>query len=298
MSPAAPRARTRYFFGDSNSADASNSVVIQANSFANITAGKGAYGILLNNGAGVPGAQIKDNSFSGLSGNWTRAIGLEGPTPNAVVSGNSFSNLTATGPDKSAVFFEANPDGGTVAIMHNSFLGTGYLGAAIHPNHLPGGSGTQYAYMLDAESNYWGDVAGPGPVGPGGGVNVGPQVDFQPWCNADFSDCTLRLPATISMQVSPSPAEVGDVVNMDTLVTADDVYGMQLNVQFDVTALEFQTAGSLHNDVSAAGWYWDSVPENFIAVDGGRRLSGSMSSGHPTPAMLTGQMSPPGSSSA
>ena len=79
---------------------------------------------------------------------------------------------------------------------------------------------------------------------------------------------------------------------MDSQVTGDNVYGMQLRVSFDATELEFQAAGSLHNNVPAAGsgWYWDNVPENFVAVTGGRRLSGSMTpTYHPNPATLTGQ---------
>ena len=107
-------------------------------------------------------------------------------------------------------------------------------------------------------------------MGLGSGDKVSANVDFQPWCNADFSNCTYGLPTTIAMQVSSSPAEVGEVVTMDTLVTADDVYGMQLNVQFDATKLEFQAPpASSHNDVAAAGWYWDILGENFKPLPGG-----------------------------
>ena len=151
-----------------------------------------------------------------------------------------------------------------------------------------------YVGDVNAEKNYWGAESGPGPVGPGTGAKVSTNVDYQPWCNVDFSRCSYYPMGTISMQTSGTPAEVGDIVTMDSLVTVDGVYGMQLRVSFDATELEFQAAGSLHNDVSAAGWFWDSVPENFIAVTGGRRLSGSMTSAHPTPAhpnpaTLTGQ---------
>ena len=74
-------------------------------------------------------------------------------------------------------------------------------------------------------------------------------------------------------------------------MTAGDVYGMQLRVSFDATELEFQAAGSLHNDVSAAGWFWDTVPENFIAVAGGQTALGQHRPRPPAPdpATLTGQ---------
>ena len=151
---------------DSASADPSTGLVIEDNNFSDIaSASKGAYGVILNNAAGAPGAQIKDNTFSGLSGGWTHAIGLEGPTPSAVVSGNEFSGLTAAGADNAAILFEKNPVGNTVTIYHNKFNGTAFYGVAIHPNDLPGGS-NGYNYAVNADNNYWGDVSGPGPVGP------------------------------------------------------------------------------------------------------------------------------------
>ena len=57
------------------------------------------------------------------------------------------------------------------------------------------------------------------------------------------------------------------------------------------TKLEFQAPpASSYNNVVAAGWYWDYVPENFGPVTGGTRLSGNMTpTNHPNPAMLTGQ---------
>ena len=236
----------------------------------------------------MPDAQIKDNTFSGLSGLWTHAIGLEGPTPGAVVSGNDFSGLTATSADNLAIHFEKNPVGNTVTIYHNKFNGSAFYGVGINAVDLPGGC-NHYNYAVNSESNYWGDVSGPGPVGLGSGAKVGPGIDFQPWCNADFSNCSYYPTGTIAMQTSGTPAEVGDIVTMDSKVTVDGVYGMQLRVSFDATALEFQAPpASSYNNVDAAGWYWDTVPKNFAVVAGGRWLSGSMST-HPNPATLTGQ---------
>jgi len=167
---------------DSTSADASTGLVIQDNTFSDIaSASKGAYGVILNNKTGVPGAQIKDNTFSGLNGGWTHAIGLEGPTPNAVVSGNVFSGLTAAGADNAAIFFEKNSVGNTVTIEHNQFNGAGFYGVAIHPNDLPSGS-NGYNYTVNADINYWGATSGPGPVGMGTGAKVGTNVTYSPWC--------------------------------------------------------------------------------------------------------------------
>ena len=81
--------------GDSNTTDAATGLKIRANTFSNISALRGAYGVILNNGAGNPGAIIEANAFNGLSGAWTHAIGLEGPTENQYEN-NAFAGLTAT----------------------------------------------------------------------------------------------------------------------------------------------------------------------------------------------------------
>jgi len=163
----------------SASTDSSTGLVIQDNTFTDIASASGAYGIIINNKAGAPGAQIKDNTFSGLNGGWTHAIGLEGPTPNAIVTGNIFSGLTA-GADNTAIFFEDNPNGGTVTVSGNQFNGTASYGVAIHPDDLPGGS-NNYNYTVTAKNNWWGDASGPGPVGPGTGAKVSANVDYTPW---------------------------------------------------------------------------------------------------------------------
>ena len=68
---------------------------------------------------------------------------------------------------------------------------------------------------------------------------------------------------------------------------------LQLVVNHNNTILNF-TSG-VRNDVLTATppWAWDIVPEDFVAVTGGRRVSGSMSAqqpyNHTAGANLTGQ---------
>jgi len=162
---------------DSTATNASEGLVIEANTFTDIASDtKGAYGVIINNKTGAPGAQIKNNVFGGMNGGWTHAIGLEGPTPNAVVTGNVFSGLTAAGADNIAVHFEDNPVAATVAVSGNQFNGGGYYGVAINPDDLPGGANGS-SYIVTAENNWWGSACGPSAAG----VSVGPNVDFAPW---------------------------------------------------------------------------------------------------------------------
>jgi hypothetical protein len=199
---------------DMASTNSSTGLLIQSNTFTNIASGtKGAYGVILNNGAGVPGAQIKDNTFSGLSGGWIHAIGLEGPTPNAIVTGNIFSNLTASG---FAIFFEKNSVGNTVTVSNNQFNGNTFYGVAVHPNDLPGGA-NGYNYIVNAKNNWWGAVSGPldnktlpgtpnynNPSGTGNKVST--YVDYSPWCsNSACNDAPIITEgASINVTMSAS----------------------------------------------------------------------------------------------
>ena len=71
-------------------------------------------------------------------------------------------------------------------------------------------------------------------------------------------------------------------------MTADGVYGMQLNVQFDATNLQF--VSGIEEQCASAGWGWDFPIENFAPVSGGVRVSGTMKDPpHANPATLAGQ---------
>jgi len=96
------------------------------------TKGQGANGILINhtNGKGVNtgrtvAPQITNNTISNLEGLWVHGIGLEGNTPDAVLSNNIITGLTdhKTPSDAFAVFFEDN-DGKTTVSIDGQTLGS------------------------------------------------------------------------------------------------------------------------------------------------------------------------------
>jgi nitrous oxidase accessory protein NosD len=177
------------FIGDSLAADPSLNILIEGNTIEDITSvTRGAYGVQVNNGAstlpaatGYTEVTVKDNIIDDLNGGgWAHAVGLEGDTPVAVVTGNCISDvidLTPSVPeDAIAVWFEANPSFGSAEVHQNNFTNVSY-GIAVHPALtalLP-------AALVDGENNWWGSASGPGPVGPGTGAKVSPGVDYTPW---------------------------------------------------------------------------------------------------------------------
>jgi peptidoglycan hydrolase-like protein with peptidoglycan-binding domain len=87
--------------------------------------GYGAYGILLNHSQTIA-PQILDNQISNLNGFWAHAIGLEGDTPNAVITGNIVTGLTdnKSGLDEMALRLESNPSAtSTLTVTGNTLDG-------------------------------------------------------------------------------------------------------------------------------------------------------------------------------
>jgi len=215
-----PRSAKGVHIGDSNSPKASTGILIAGNSITNITSlSRGAYGISINNGNGSTmnsGLEIRNNTISTLNGGsgWVHAIGLEANTPGVVVRGNSISNLVPV------------PSGNTIAVWfesENTSFSTGHVnennldvtivnyGIAVDPLLIGG--------PLDGTCNWWGDPNGPGPVGPGVGAKVSPNVDFTPWLSAPAPNgaCVGGLAST------PGKVTGGGQVDGDPVFAVDGV---------------------------------------------------------------------------
>lgn len=217
-------------------------LVIQNNVISNINAdtspwgstkGQGAYGILINHGtngiAKTVGAQILNNQITDLEGLWAHGIGLEGDTPNAVVTGNIISNLIdhKGGTDAIAIFAEANPSISTITLAQNN-MSNSALGVALHPDLAITTAG-----VLDASNNWWGDSTGPNSTtsNSGGlGVAVWPSVDdsrtsyinFYPWAEdttftrfyapvlTTIGNKSVNEGSTLTFTITASDTDTGD----------------------------------------------------------------------------------------
>jgi hypothetical protein len=172
-------------------------LVIASNRITQITSAiKGGYGILLNHthilaGGKTIAPQIFNNEISALSGAWAHAIGLEGNTPIALVSGNLISGLAViSGSDAVGVQVEDNASANTVTIANNSF--TGMVSGVQNVTGTP----------VAAASNWWGSASGPtNSANPGAtGVAATGNVIFSPWLG-DGTDTS----AAIGFQPNPAP---------------------------------------------------------------------------------------------
>jgi hypothetical protein len=191
---------------DTASTDSSDEVIIRNNTITGVNSTDwGAYGVIVNNKEGTKDLIIAGNTINDLEGLWAHAISLDGPTPNAEATNNIIDNVVGTTYDGAGLFFEDNPDGGSVTVKNNSFSNVAY-GVAIHPKHLSGGGGPLYDYDVNAEENWWGDASGPSGEGSGTGVAVSPQVLFDPWyVNALMTQLSNYVPPVPPVDPGPGP---------------------------------------------------------------------------------------------
>ncbi len=168
------------------------------------TKGQGAYGILLNLGADNDGGkvvapQITGNTINTLDGLWAHAIGLEGDTPGATITGNIISGLIGhkSGTDDVGVILQDNTGAGTVVISKNQFA-SNIIGVKNLLSDSNIGTTT-------ATENWWGSIQGPATTtNPhGDGARVYGMVAFTPWCT-DASCSTVGTAPTADITNPPA----------------------------------------------------------------------------------------------
>jgi hypothetical protein len=181
-------------------------------------------------------------------------------------------------------------NGGSATINYSELSGNG-VGllvqstgtATAHYSNISGnttyGVNNTSGVVVDATYNYWGSVNGAcKPADQPACTSLGDKISID--VNAEPYGLALIDSVTASTH------EIGETGTLDTNITANGVYGMQFQVNHDAGVVSFLSG--VHTDVGS--WFWDLVLENFAAVAGGTRLSGSMQGPvHVTGADLSGQ---------
>jgi parallel beta-helix repeat protein len=277
------------YVGHSKSNNPSDNLIIEGNTFNTIRSlyrsffnpGKGAYAILFNNGAGVNDALIKDNTIDGVTGWWARGIGLEGPTIDAIVTGNEIQNLNATGNIlgikthySTGVYFEANAYGGTALINGNSFTSMD-RGIDIHASD-------RNSFIIDASGNWWG-TDDPGLVRlnlRGGARN---RIDFSPMLasGADLDSSAPGFQPDLSeLIVHTLGAQTGDVgrikEGLDTVGDAGTVTVLpgtyEENILIDRFGLALRSSEGPEKTILQGYGVDLDDPDNFFIVDTGIQI--------------------------
>jgi hypothetical protein len=171
------------FIGDGDAVNPTSTVFIHDNTITGImsTLG-GAYGLLVLTTAPTSSMFFNLNDLSNIEGaTLVHGVSLESDTPGVIVHQNNFTNLVGPATDNVAVWFANNPStfGPSVTVTNNNFnLTVMSFGIGIEPGLTPTGG------PLTGGCNWWGSPDGPGPVGPGSGARVSPNVAYSPWAIA------------------------------------------------------------------------------------------------------------------
>ncbi|MFZ1221527.1 MAG: hypothetical protein WAO00_19735 [Chthoniobacterales bacterium] len=168
---------------DGDTPGPTDNVFIHDNTITGITTtGGGALGLLVTTTTVTSSFRFSSNDLSNLEGaTLVHGVSLESDTPGAIVQQNNFTNLIGPATDNVAVYFANNPStfAPGPAVQNNNFnLTIMSYGIAIQPGLPP------FDEPLDGQCNWWGSPDGPGPVGPGSGARVSPDVAYSPWAIA------------------------------------------------------------------------------------------------------------------
>ncbi len=296
-------------------------LVIQNNAISNVqgytadfgVGGRGAYGILINHGAGLTGmtvgAQVLNNTITNLEGLWAHGIGLEGNTPDALVQGNKISDLIdhKMPSDAIGVQVEANASANSVEIHYNRFTNM-----AVGIQNVTAGT------LVNAENNYWGSDSGPADSsddagedtevdvgnctgdpaseintnGTGSAVNDDPSmaVDYCPW---------LLGQGTLTLEISDSCPDDADNDDMNGYQVSvelwmrdllDPATGFQAFVSYDDSVLTFRDDLSSYaslpftNHIAPISEADDdmSLPANVLSLNGFESPGGGAGAGGTT----------------
>ena len=170
------------FIGDGDAINPTSTPYIHHNTITGImsTLG-GAYGLLVLTTAPTSNMFFNLNDLSNIEGaTLVHGVGLESDTPGVLVYQNNFTNLIGPATDNVAVWFANNPSTfASAAVQNNNFnLTIASYGIGIGPGLTP------IDEPFDGQCNWWGSPDGPGPVGPGSGARVSPNVAYSPWAIA------------------------------------------------------------------------------------------------------------------
>lgn len=169
------------FIGDGDAINPTSTVYIHDNTITGITSTLGgAYGLLVVTTAPTSAIFFNLNDLSNLEGaTLVHGVGLESDAPGAQVYVNNFTNLIGPATDNVAVWFANNPSTFRTSVTNNNFnLTVMSFGIGLAPDLIP------TIEPLTGVCNWWGSPDGPGPVGPGSGARVSPNVAYSPWAIA------------------------------------------------------------------------------------------------------------------
>jgi hypothetical protein len=186
-------------FGDNDATAGIDTSIMQNNTISSITSTlAGASAVLCLKVSPSPTAFFfQTNHVSNLTGAaYVHAVDIETEVQIPLILSNDFTGLTSASGDVAAIFFNNDPRMFNADCSGNFF----YLPPPAYGIKLQGPFDPTIPPPMSAGCAWWNSPDGPGPVGPGHGCLVSPNVRYSPWRvapSADVSTCVgNNLPLT------------------------------------------------------------------------------------------------------
>ncbi len=202
-------------------------------------------GIVMSNGTGTDGLEIKDNTVDDCRIGVLLAQyspGTYGDMDNVTITDNILTNNT-TGLQ---INDGANIKAGNFTIQNNSFMGNT---TGLANNHT--------TENISATQNYWGNVDGPSGIGPGSGdpitVVVADSVDYSPWWGGNY----IGDPHTTTW-IWGTDDSIQDAIDLASTTVADrinvtaGIYSETVNVDKQLAGLYFMGDGSVDSEIDGS----------------------------------------------
>jgi hypothetical protein len=257
-------------------------------------------GSLLDTQMSLHNSTVTDNTFDGSDANacfqlFGSQFGLV-PSHHVTISDNTFSDCGGAAPFNYAI--QLSNDVHDIDIENND-ISSGFEGVntrdvvppwdvtdEIHINYNNITNNTSFGVRngqqsgpLDAECNWWGAADGPGPVGPGSGDNVSPNVDYTPWltdeapggpCIGGLASTPGKVTGGGQIEGDPLFSPLGELISLPALIVSTNA-GSQANFGFAIQYTTGATApkGNLTYQDRGANVRIKATSYEQLIIDGG-----------------------------
>jgi hypothetical protein len=188
-------------FGDNDATTGIDISIMQNNSISAVTSSAaGASAVVCLKASPMSTAfYFQINHVSNLTGATSvHAVDIEAEVVIPLVLSNDFTGLTSPSGDVAAIFFNNDPQMFNADCSGNFF----YLPSTAYGIKLQGSFNPIIPPPMSAGCCWWNSADGPGPVGPGHGCLVSPNVRYSPWRVAPSADPSACVGNNVPMSES------------------------------------------------------------------------------------------------
>ncbi|MFN2623673.1 MAG: hypothetical protein ABR611_12615 [Chthoniobacterales bacterium] len=185
-------------FGDNDATSGIDISLMQNNNISGVISSAGSASAVICTKATLTATAFyfQKNHVSDLTGATSvHAVSVEADVNVPLIIENDFTNLNSPSGDVAAIWFNNVPRVMTADCSGNFF----FIPARAYGVEIVGSFDPAFPPPMSAGCNWWNSPDGPGPVGPGHGCLVSPNVRYSPWRVTPSSDVSACVGNNVPM---------------------------------------------------------------------------------------------------